>query len=143
MHPNFELFQKLLRCYDETCKAFCRERGIPQTSFDILMFLANNPAYKTARDIVEVRGLKANLVSIHLERLEQEGYLTRSAVAGDRRKRELHITPKAGPIVEAGRELQQRFFVALEQNITEEQKQTVHQVLEAMRLNIDQLLEEK
>ena len=73
MHPNFELFQKLLRCYDETCKVFCREQGIPQTSFDILMFLANNPAYKTARDIVEVRGLKANLVSIHIDRLEQEG----------------------------------------------------------------------
>lgn len=142
MHPNFDLFQKLLRCYDETCKVFCREQGIPQTSFDILMFLANNPAYKTARDIVEVRGLKANLVSIHIDRLEQEGYLTRSTVAGDRRKRELHLTPEAAPIVRAGREMQQRFFAALEQDISQEQKQTIHQVLEIMHRNINQLLEE-
>ena len=29
----------------------CHELKLPQTAFDILMFLANNPEYKTARDI--------------------------------------------------------------------------------------------
>lgn len=143
MHPSFELFQKLQRLYDQVCKRFCRKEGIPQTSFDILMFLANNPSYKTARDIVEVRGLKANLVSIHLDRLEQEGYLTRSAVTGDRRKRELHLTEKAQPIIRAGREMQQHFFDALDENVTQAQKDTILAVLKTMNRNIDQLLEEK
>ena len=58
-------------------------------AFDILMFLGNNPAYKTASEIVEIRRLKANLVSVNVEKLVQEGYLTRCAVAGDRRKTEL------------------------------------------------------
>ena len=40
----------------------------PQTAFDILMFLANNPEYKTARDIVEIRKIKANLVSVNVDR---------------------------------------------------------------------------
>lgn len=40
----------------------------------------------TASDIVEVRKLKANLVSVNVDRLVQEGYLRREAVAGDRRK---------------------------------------------------------
>ena len=30
--------------------------------FDILMFLANNPDFRTARDIVEIRKLKALIV---------------------------------------------------------------------------------
>ena len=35
---------------------------------------------------MEVRKLKANLVSINVDRLVQEGYLRGEAVAGDRRK---------------------------------------------------------
>ena len=50
---------------------------LPQTAFDILMFLANNPDYKTARDIVEIRQIKANLVSVNVDKLVQEGYLER------------------------------------------------------------------
>ena len=88
----YELTRKILTGYDQVCATFCREQEIARTSFDILLFLANNPAYNTARDIVQVRHLKANLVSIHLDRLEEEGYLVRTAVAGDRRKRALRLT---------------------------------------------------
>lgn len=35
---------------------------------------------------MEVRKRKANLVSVNVDRLVQEGYLRREAVAGDRRK---------------------------------------------------------
>ena len=38
--------------------------------------------------------------------------------------------------------MQQRFFAALERDITQEQKQTIHQVLEIMHRNVNQLLEE-
>ena len=66
----YELTRKILTGYDQVCATFCREQGIARTSFDILLFLANNPAYNTARDIVQVRHLKANLVSIHRDRLK-------------------------------------------------------------------------
>ena len=71
-----------------------RELKLPQTAFDILMFLANNPDYKTASDIVEVRKIKANLVSVNVEKLVRDGYLERKAVEGDRRKVELICTKK-------------------------------------------------
>ena len=45
----------LIETYSERCKPLCREIQMPQTAFDILMFLANNPEYNTARDIVEIR----------------------------------------------------------------------------------------
>ena len=70
---------KISRAYTRSCKALCHELDIPQTAFDILMFLANHPEYKSARDIVEIRRIKANLVSINVDRLVQEGLLVRLA----------------------------------------------------------------
>ena len=139
----YELTRKILTGYDQVCADFCREQEIARTSFDILLFLANNPDYHTARDIVEVRNLKANLVSIHLDRLEDEGYLVRTAVEGDRRKRALQLTEKADPIVAAGRALQQRFFARLEENIDAKSMAVFLRTLETMNQNMDRLLEEK
>jgi DNA-binding MarR family transcriptional regulator len=46
-----------------------------KVAFDILLFLANNPEYKTASDIVEYRGIKANLVSVNVDKLVHDRYL--------------------------------------------------------------------
>ena len=70
---SIEYIHKLLEVYNQFCRPLCQQTGIPQTSLDILMFLKNNPQYKTAADIVKIRGIKANLVSLHVERLVQEG----------------------------------------------------------------------
>ena len=56
------------------------------------MFLGTTRTIKRRSEIVEIRRLKANLVSVNVEKLVQEGYLTRCAVAGDRRKTELLCT---------------------------------------------------
>jgi len=143
MHFAYELTRKILAGYDQVCAQFCHEQDIARTSFDILLFLANNPEYDTARDIVEVRHLKANLVSIHLDRLEAEGYIVRAAVAGDRRKRALRLTEKAAPIIAAGRELQRGFFARLEENVNDADKAALLRALETMNQNMDKLLEEQ
>ena len=65
----FNFARDLIEAYSERCKPLCKEIQMPQTAFDILMFLANNPDCNTARDIVEIRGLKANLVSMNVEKL--------------------------------------------------------------------------
>ena len=62
LNPSIEFSRKLGAAYDASCKPLCRELGIPQTALDILMFLANNPSYRTAAQIVSIRKLKANLV---------------------------------------------------------------------------------
>ena len=77
------------------------------------MFLANNPEYTTARDIVEVRKIKANLVSINVDKLVGEDYLRREADTDDRRKTHLLCTDKAGAVIEQGRTLQNRFMNSL------------------------------
>ena len=86
MNPSLEFSQKFVVGYNAACKPLCQELKLPQTALDILLFLVNNPEYKTASDIVEVRKLKANLVSVNVDRLVQEGYLVRKPVKGDRWK---------------------------------------------------------
>ena len=75
--PGIEFGRKTSAAYAALCKPLCQKLHLPQTAFDILMFLANNPGYQTASDVVEVRKLKANLVSVNVDRLVQEGYLIR------------------------------------------------------------------
>ena len=113
MNPSLDFAQKLSQAYSSACKPLCVSLGLPQTAFDILLFLANNPRYTTARDITEVRKIKANLVSVNVSRLVEDGYLTRNAVTGDRRKIQLLLTEKAQPVVQQGQALQQRFFADL------------------------------
>ncbi len=81
MNTGIEFAEKLSKAYSETCKPLCHELNIPQTAFDILLFLANNSEYKTTRDIVEIRKIKANLVSVNVDKLVNEGYLEQESVA--------------------------------------------------------------
>lgn len=132
----------LIETYSERCKPLCREIQMPQTAFDILMFLANNPEYNTARDIVEIRGLKANLVSINIEKLVKEGFLERMPDAKDRRKNVLNCTENAKPIIEKGRQLQIGFFGNLFDGIDEESRRQFFGVIEKLRTNLDNIRKE-
>ena len=142
MNLNITISRKIALAYSAACKPLCRELGLPQTAFDILMFLGNNPEYKTASEIVEIRRIKANLVSVNVERLVQEGYLTRRPVKGDRRKTELLCTEKAQPILKAGLEMQQNFNQKLTRNIPEEQIHIYKEIIDSMAVNACQMLNE-
>lgn len=124
------------------CKPLCHALHLPQTAFDILLFLANNPEYRTASDIVEFRKIKANLVSVNVDRLVSEGYLIREAAPSDRRKTLLFCTEKAAPIIEKGRALQMHFMDALMTGIDEGTKEIIINGLKQMEENLDQLPEE-
>lgn len=107
------------------------------------MFLGNNPAYKTASDIVEIRHIKANLVSIHVERLVHEGYLVRRPVKGDRRKTELACTDKAQPVIERGRQLQNAFIEGLLANVDDNMRNAFFGVMRMIGESLDAILEEE
>lgn len=142
MNPSIEFANKTGLAYGAACKPLCQELGLPQTAFDILMFLANNPAYKTASDIVDVRHIKANLVSVNVDKLVHEGLLERRPVPGDRRKTELLCTEKARPIIERGHALQEAFIQSLFAGIDEAQKQVFCRTMEQISENLEKILEE-
>lgn len=137
---SIEFVHNFFQAYCIRCKSMCRELHMPQTAFDILMFLANNPEHNTAKAIVEFRGLKANLVSVNVDRLVQEGYLDRRDFPGDRRKTVLLCTPKAQPVIDRGRELQNDFLEDIFKNVDDTSRQNFHRVMEAMERNVDRIM---
>ena len=143
MKFNFEFAEKISRTYSDECRPLCHALKLPQTAFDILMFLANNPEYKTARDIVEIRKIKANLVSVNVDKLVNEGYLERKSVEGDRRKVHLICTEKSKEIIQEGQKLQQSFVEKLFEGMNEETRKALQKGIAHVDANIEKMLEEK
>lgn len=142
MNLSIEISRKIALAYNAVCKPFCKELGLPKTAFDILMFLGNNPKYKTAREIVEIRCIKANLVSVNVDRLVSDGYLTRHPVKGDRRKTELLCTEKAQPVIAMGRKLQHSFFEQLFKDMEPDVRNAFLTAMHTVEKNLNDILEE-
>ena len=102
--------RKTLTAYNKMCQPLLEKYNLPQVSFDILMFLTNNPEYKTAQDVSEIRGIKKNLVSVHVDKLVNAGLLERGFIAGDRRKVSLTCTDKSKEIIDDGLRMQNDFY---------------------------------
>ena len=142
MNPYMEFTHKTDLAYSAMCRPLCRELKLTQTAFDILMFLANNPGCRSARDIVEIRHIKANLVSVNVDRLVREGYLARRTAENDRRKIELTCTPLAQPVIEQGRTMQKAFFQHLLEGMDEGTQTVFFAAIEIIDRNMDALLKE-
>lgn len=142
MNRGLELVHKSMLAYGAACRPLCQKLKLTQTAFDILMFLANNPCYKTASEIVEIRHIKANLVSVNVDRLVREGYLLRQPVKGDRRKTELICTALAQPVIEQGRAVQDNFMKDLLRGMDEATQAAFFSAITIIDRNMDELLKE-
>ncbi len=140
INPVFQSSQKIIHAYNHMCEPILKEFGIPQVSFDILMFLTNNPEYSTAQKISEIRHIKKNLVSVHVEKLVNAGLLERCPISGDRRKIALSCTEEAKKIVAAGIVMQQRFYRELTSGITEEQREMLVEIGKILVSNAGHIL---
>ncbi len=129
-----------MNAYNRICEPILLQYNISQVSFDILMFLTNNPEFCTAQEISEIRGIKKNLVSVHVEKLVQAGLLQRGMVSGDRRKVALTCTEKAKPIVDAGIAIQQEFLDKITAGISEDDWAVYKRINEQMAKNTGNIL---
>ena len=143
MELNIEIPRKISLAYGAACKGLCRELDLPQTAFDILMFLGNNPAYKTASEIVERLHIKSNLISVHVDRLLHELYLIRRPSPTDRRKTELFCTEKALPVIRRGRQLQADFLEKVFADTDQETRRAFANLMRRIEENLDGILEGK
>ena len=91
----FSHANKMTQAYHIMLTPLCKETGLPPLAMDILLFLANNPEHNTAKDICRMRGHKSGIVSVHVERLVNDGLLERQEMPGDRRQTRLVCTEQA------------------------------------------------
>lgn len=127
---------KAMKAYESFCQPLCKKFQLSQTSFDVLMFLANNPEFNTARDICEIRGIRSGMASVAVDFLVKNGYLIRQADPDDRRIWRLLITEKSTEIILAGKQIQQEFGHQLTEGISEKDLKVYMEIAEKFKENI-------
>lgn len=137
---NLGALSTCMEAYSAYCKPLCRELGLPQTAFDILMFLHNNPEHSTAREISSLRGLKENIISINVNKLVGEGYLLRQSDDSDRRKVHLRCTQKADAVVQQGLIIQEAFVKEIQKGLSPQELTTLYHCLLAIADNAAHIL---
>ena len=135
----FRNANRFIEAYHAALLPLCRDTGLPPMAVDILMFFANNPESGTAKDVCQCRGFKSGSVSVHVDRLVNEGLLSRQDVPGDRRKTRLVCTDAADAIIERGRALQKAFAQKLVAGLPEADIAVFHRCLAAIGDNIEDI----
>lgn len=123
------LYQQLL---DPVAKRY----SLTSMELTVLLFLANNPEYKTAKDIVEVRQIAKSHASLAIGGLEEKGYLEKSVDKKDKRASSLQILSKAEPIIQEGRKAQEQFQKIINAGFTKEEMQFLEEAFQRMNQNI-------
>ena len=140
-----EIFANAARftdAYYVAIQPLCERSGLPPMAVDILLFIANNPERATASGICQLRGLKPGIVSFHLEKLLQEGYLLRQPAPEDRRKCRLVCTRRAEPVVQRGRQVQEAFFRRMTAGLDPQDLAAFRRCLEGFQRNLSQMTQE-
>ena len=130
---------RFLDAYHAMMQPLCTEAKLPPAALDIILYLANNPSYNTAKDICRVRGHKPGIVSVHVERLVNDGLLERREMPGDRRQTRLICTERAQDIITRGREIQWKFGLRLMEGISKEDHEIMRRCFERIDINLDEI----
>ena len=132
--------QGIRKLYSSLFTPMLERRGLTQLEVDILLFLANNPAWDTARDIVERRHLAKSHVSVGIDALAGRGLLARQMREGNRKTIHLVLTEAAAPIVEEGRAVQRQYGELLLAGFAEEEREELFRLLDRIGENVDAAL---
>ena len=136
---NLPLKTLYASCMDPVCKKY----SVNRTELDILLFLANNPQYDTAADIVNVRFLAKSHVSISIKELEKLGYLEGRHSPENHKTIHLSIRDQATSLVADGQQAQQKFYYILFQNTDQADAEAASRFLHCVSHNIRSYLERR
>ena len=126
--------QQIKRVYEKQFEDICEKYQITQNEADIIVFLANNREFDTARDIVEFRMIAKSYISKSVEDLIKKDFLVRTFDKEDRRIIHLKLTDKSIPMVDDARLKQKKFieklFVGMDTNEIEMFESLLTKILE-------------
>lgn len=131
------------RLYDKEMQPVCEHYQITRMELDILLFLANNPSFDTARDIIERKKLTKSHVSASIKKLTERGLLETSYYPENRKNIHLKVQEEAREIVAKGREAQRAFGAVLTKNLSVEEIQELRDSFEKISDNIRTALKEE
>ena len=110
---------------------------------DILLFLANNPCFDTAADIIEVRYLSKSQVSSSIKLLEQCGYIRKEYLKCNRKTAHLRICKGAVDIIHDGQTAQEEFVSIMLNGFSWEEIDSIKKQNDRILRNINAYLKRK
>lgn len=141
MNRSISISRKIALAYSEVCKPLCKELGLPQTAFDILMFLGNNPDYKTASEIVEIPPPQGKSRVGQCGKARAGG-LSHALRGGGRPAEDgTSLHRKGSAILARGRQLQKDFSESLFAGMDEARREAFAAALAEIESNLDAILE--
>ena len=135
-------FQQYTKYCDHQFQSVLERMGITMREVHVLLFLANNPEYDTARDITVLRGISKSQVSQAVDLLSADGFLTRTPDAEDRRIVHLSISPEGWPLAKECQKIQEFCGEQLVRGMSEDEVTTLRALFERIIDNGTQLAEE-
>ncbi len=131
------------RLYDTALEPVCQRFAKTRMEVDILLFLANNPGFDTASEIVKIRRLTKSHVSVSIDALVNCGCVEKRYKDGNGKTAHLVLLPKAEAIIADGRAAQQKFIDILNEGLTEAEIKTMEKVFRIMGKNMEAAFKER
>ena len=136
---EFELLaniKEMRLLYTQSFTQAGQRHNLSQPEIDVLLFVANQPQYNTARDIASRRGLAKSNISKAVEMLRQKELLEVCEDEKNRRVRRLFPTAKAEPVIEELRACQAAFFGKLFDGFTPEELAQLERLMQHAAENL-------
>jgi len=136
MENIFQHYAAGERLYTMTVAPVCEKYGLTYMEFTVLMFLANNPQFDTAAEIVKYRHLTKSHVSMSVRSLQERGLIQGEYREPNRRTIHLSVLEAAAPIVLDGREAQRAFGDVLFSGFSEQESARFTEFMDRIDKNI-------
>ena len=112
------------KLYTVSLEPVCKQYNLTRMELDILLFLANNPQYDSAKDIIEHRKLTKSHVSTSIKSVH------------------LKLLNSADEIIKAGQQAQKNFFETILKDFSKDEKLLIINAFSKIQRNAQQKLKE-
>ncbi|MBQ8215868.1 MAG: MarR family transcriptional regulator [Clostridia bacterium] len=130
-HPKEIMFlvNHLSRIFQQEMRKVCEENGVPAAYRNLLFHLVHNDGC-SQRLLAEKTGLKPSTISITLDKMEHDGYVSRERNSMDQRAVKVFLTEKGMKIDRANRERIAELDALFSSTVTPEEKAQLILLLE-------------
>lgn len=140
MYQEYEILilgKQLKTLLEKKSLPIMQKYDLRKVELDILSFLAYHRDGDTAKDIMLTKHISKAHISKSLDNLKQRGYIRLEEDIEDHRRVHIFLTANAEPVLQTFLEVRQECKVLLFQNISQIEKDSLHEILKKVQKNID------
>lgn len=131
------------KLYAVSLEPVYKQYVLTKMELDIILFLANNPGYDSAKDIIERRLLTKSHVSTTIKSLIEKKYLKSTYLHNNKKTVHLVLLDSSIEIVKAGQLAQKKFIEAIFKDFTKSDKQIIINSFSKISQNASNALKEE